>query len=88
LPFEGVDWTNNRRLLGPIGHIPPAEAEARHFGKLDGRRDAAQNASRPASGRAGAVQWLGRPDFRPCDLPPHLPCDQPDGPAGMEIEDA
>ena len=22
-----VDWFNNRRLLGPIGHIPPAEAE-------------------------------------------------------------
>ena len=22
-----VDWFNHRRLLGPIGHIPPAEAE-------------------------------------------------------------
>lgn len=22
-----VDWFNNRRLLGRIGHIPPAEAE-------------------------------------------------------------
>ena len=22
-----VDWFNNRRLLGPIGNIPPAEAE-------------------------------------------------------------
>jgi putative transposase len=26
--LEWVDWFNNRRLLEPIGHIPPAEAEA------------------------------------------------------------
>jgi transposase InsO family protein len=26
--LEWVDWFNNRRLLQPIGHIPPAEAEA------------------------------------------------------------
>ena len=24
--FEAVDWFNNRRLLEPIGHVPPAEA--------------------------------------------------------------
>jgi transposase InsO family protein len=24
----GVDWFNNRRLLEPIGNIPPAEFEA------------------------------------------------------------
>ncbi|WP_281407654.1 integrase core domain-containing protein [Methylobacterium planeticum] len=28
--LEWVDWFNNRRLLEPIGHIPPAEAEARY----------------------------------------------------------
>ena len=28
--LEWVDWFNNRRLLEPIGNIPPAEAEA-HF---------------------------------------------------------
>ena len=27
--LEWVDWVNNRRLLAPIGTIPPAEAEAR-----------------------------------------------------------
>ena len=27
--LEWVDWFNNRRLLEPIGNIPPAEAEAR-----------------------------------------------------------
>jgi len=26
-----VDWFNNQRLLGPIGNIPPAEAEANHY---------------------------------------------------------
>ena len=25
-----VDWFNNHRLFGPIGHIPPAEAEDNH----------------------------------------------------------
>lgn len=30
-----VDWFNNRRLLKPIGNIPPAEAEARYYTMLD-----------------------------------------------------
>ena len=30
-----VDWFNNHRLLGPIGHIPPAEAEANYFAALE-----------------------------------------------------
>ena len=30
-----VDWFNNRRLLGPIGYIPPAEAEQRYHAVLD-----------------------------------------------------
>ena len=29
--LEWVDWFNNRRLLEPIGSIPPAEAEARYY---------------------------------------------------------
>jgi putative transposase len=33
--LEWVDWFNNRRLLEPIGNIPPAEAEARYFAMLD-----------------------------------------------------
>jgi len=32
--LEWVDWFSNRRLLGPIGNIPPAEAEARHHDRL------------------------------------------------------
>ncbi len=30
-----VDWFNNRRLLEPIGYIPPAEAEQRYYDMLD-----------------------------------------------------
>src|SRR5919112_1194913 len=30
-----VDWYNNRRLLEPIGNIPPAEAEARYYAQLE-----------------------------------------------------
>jgi putative transposase len=29
-----VDWFNHRRLLEPIGNIPPAEAEARYYQQL------------------------------------------------------
>jgi transposase InsO family protein len=29
-----VDWFNNRRLLEPIGNVPPAEAEARYYAEL------------------------------------------------------
>ena len=29
--LEWVHWFNNRRLLEPIGNIPPAEAEARFY---------------------------------------------------------
>jgi putative transposase len=30
-----VDWFNNHRLFGPIGHIPPAEAEANYYAALE-----------------------------------------------------
>lgn len=30
-----VDWFNNRRLLGPIGNIPPAEAELNFYAQRD-----------------------------------------------------
>jgi transposase InsO family protein len=33
--LEWVDWFNNRRLLQPIGHIPPAEAEAAYYAALE-----------------------------------------------------
>jgi len=36
-----VDWFNNRRLLEPIGNIPPAEAEARFYAMLGEQKLAA-----------------------------------------------
>ena len=33
--LEWVDWFNNRRLLEPIGNIPPAEAEERYYAMQD-----------------------------------------------------
>ena len=39
--LEWVDWFNHRRLLEPIGNIPPAEAEARYYAELETRAVAA-----------------------------------------------
>lgn len=33
--LEWVDWFNNKRLLEPIGNIPPAEAEKNYYAVLD-----------------------------------------------------
>ena len=33
--LEWVDWFNNRRLLEPIGNVPPAEAEARFYAQFE-----------------------------------------------------
>ncbi|MGR3524553.1 MAG: IS3 family transposase, partial [Paracoccaceae bacterium] len=33
--LEWVDWFNNRRLLEPIGNIPPAVAEANFYAALE-----------------------------------------------------
>jgi putative transposase len=33
--LEWVDWFNHKRLLEPIGNIPPAEAEARYYAQLE-----------------------------------------------------
>ena len=39
--LEWVDWFYNRRLLEPIGFIPPAEAEERYFAMLNDKAMAA-----------------------------------------------
>ena len=39
--LEWVDWFNNRRLLEPIGGMPPAEAEARYYAQTEGAAMAA-----------------------------------------------
>ena len=32
--LEWVDWFNHRRLLEPIGNMPPADAEERYYAQL------------------------------------------------------
>jgi putative transposase len=39
--LEWGNWFNNRRLLEPIGNIPPAEAEANYHAELETRAVAA-----------------------------------------------
>ena len=45
--LEWVDWFNNRRLLEPIGFIPPAEAEERYFAMLNDTAMAAYQTKSP-----------------------------------------
>jgi hypothetical protein len=33
--LDWVDWFNHRRLLEPIGFVPPAEAEAAFYAELE-----------------------------------------------------
>ena len=53
--LEWVDWFNNRRLLEPIGNIPPAEAEERYYATLD-KPPWQRDSNQTASGKPGAVQ--------------------------------
>lgn len=58
---ERVDWFDTRRLLEPIGNIPPAEAERRHHA---GNVDDAVAARRKPNGiretRGGSPLFLGQ----------------------------
>jgi len=33
--LEWVSWFNHQRLMGPLGYIPPAEAEANYYQQLN-----------------------------------------------------
>jgi putative transposase len=52
--LEWVDWFNHRRLLEPIGHVPPAEFEAAYHQREDLSRTAALKD--PSLREPGAVQ--------------------------------
>ena len=39
--LDWVHWYNHQRLLGPIGYIPPAEAEAAYYRQQAGQAKAA-----------------------------------------------
>jgi hypothetical protein len=50
--LEWVDWFNNRRLLEPIGNIPPAEAERHYYATLD-HQPSQRDLNETASGKPG-----------------------------------
>jgi len=39
--LEWVDWFNNRRILEPIGNVPPAEFEVLYYKSINGSARAA-----------------------------------------------
>ena len=49
--LDWVDWFNMRRLLEPIGYVPPAEYEAAYYATLD-----AESTSEPGSRRGARRQ--------------------------------
>ena len=75
--LEWVAWFNNRRLLEPIGNMPPAEAEERYYAQLQETALAAYS-TEMASGKPGAVQVEARrlscaaaTSVRPAELQSH-----------------
>lgn len=54
-----VDWFNSRRLLQPIGNIPPVEAEERYYALLNELQIAA-SLGQAASDKPGAVNSARR----------------------------
>ena len=54
--LKWVDWSNNRRLLAPIGTIPPAEAVAAFYPNPNKLDRVAWSLKKSPSGEAGAVQ--------------------------------
>jgi hypothetical protein len=57
--LEWVDWFNNRRLLGPIGDIPPVEFEAAYY-RQKPSRPWWPDSNQSASGIPGALHCLDR----------------------------
>jgi transposase InsO family protein len=55
--LDWVHWFNHRRLLGPIGNIPSAEAEAAYY-RHEPRRPRRRDSNQMVSGNPAAVQWL------------------------------
>ena len=51
--LEWVDWFNNRRLLEPIGNIPPAEAEARYYAQIARSRHGGLTQTKSPPGNPG-----------------------------------
>ena len=56
--LEWVDWFNNRRILGPIGNIPPAEYELMYYQQLEESAPRRHDSHKRVSGKPGAIQSI------------------------------
>ncbi len=72
--LKWIDWHNNRRPLGPIGYIPPAEAEEAFYANLNSLDMVAWSSNKPPFGKAGTVH------FMPAGASHMKPLQQPGGP--------
>lgn len=54
--LKWVGWFNNRRLLEPIGHIPPAEPEVNYYAMIDSTKMAAKKIFRSPLNRGRFTQ--------------------------------
>ena len=54
--MKWIDWYNNCRLLGPIGYMPPAEAEEAFYANMNTFDMVAYSLKKPPSGKPGAVK--------------------------------
>jgi putative transposase len=65
-----VDWFNTRRLLEPIGYVPPAEYEAQYYAMRDphlpddARAATALSIEGPPAGMVGGIRQPAPPDAR------------------------
>jgi transposase InsO family protein len=68
--LEWVDWFNHRRLLEPIGDVPPVEFEATHYREemLNGDPTTTLDSYCRATGEPGAVQVSHTVVVRPCSI--------------------
>lgn len=57
-PRSGVDGFSHRRLLEPIGHVPPAEFEATYWKKERSREYAGLNEAKPPVNPGRFNHWL------------------------------
>ena len=53
--LDWVDWFNNRRLLEPIGNVPPVEYEQQYYQAQDGSSHAGRSQLNELSQEPGAV---------------------------------
>ena len=81
--LEYVDWFNHRRLLEPIGYVPPAEFEAVYTLGTDGGSPAARSLEGSAS--LPAPRFHDRPEEEPPSEAPS-PYPVPEGRASNTSE--